>query len=248
MLDLYSKLLLACTKYLPLPQKTKWKVGMRDEVHFWDNHMKQHYVRKADGTLSPEADFRLSRTTELQPQFAALLQHLPQGPLRLIDVGSGPFSLLGKTLPGRDLEIVAVDPLAKVYAQLMDKHGIIAPLMPKECDGERLTTMFDPGSFHLAHANNCLDHAYDPIAAIEQMFQLVKPGCSVYLRHEVDVAVGADYVGMHQWNFRNEGGKFWISNKNRQVNVCMDEHFAGRGELSLSYSGHMMVNIIRKLG
>ena len=40
------------------------------------------------------------------------------GPARVLDVGAGPLSSLGTHVPGRDVEIIAVDPLADIYDEL----------------------------------------------------------------------------------------------------------------------------------
>ena len=246
MVDPITRVLLAVTKHLPLPHKVKWKVGMRDEVSFWNGHMAKHYRPDSSGAYVGEALFRLDKNAPLQQQFVDLVAHCPADPIRILDVGSGPFSCLGKTIPGRTVELTAVDPLADTYAELHRKHKITPAVVPQRCDGEQLSALFAPNTFDLAHANNCLDHSYDPVKAIQEMFALVKPGCCVYLRHEVNVAENADYVGMHQWNFRPEGKEFWISDKNRAVNVSMDELFAGKADLQLTIVGKMMINIIRK--
>jgi len=246
MADLITRILLAITKRVPLPGKLKWKVGMRDEIAFWDGHMARNFLTTNPGGLSSEAIFRLDKNAPLQEKFTELLAQCTSDPIRILDVGCGPFSLIGKTMLGRTIELTAVDPLADAYIELQKKHNIIPAVVPQRCDGEQLHTMFEPESFDFVHANNCLDHSYDPIKAIQEMFTVLKPGCYMYLRHEVNVAVGAHYVGLHQWNFYPEEDKFWITNKNKSVNVCMDELFAGKADLSLSVVGKMMINVIKK--
>lgn len=106
--------------------------------------------------------------------------------------------------------------------------------------------MFEPGSFDLVHANNCLDHSYDPIKAIQEMFTVLKPGGYMYLRHEINVAQVADYVGLHQWNFRPEGNEFWITNKDKSVNESIDRLLKGKADLTLKAGDGWMINVIHK--
>lgn len=251
MADLATRALLAATRWIPLPHKMKWRIGMRDEIAFWDHHMATNYRSDNPGGLSEEARFRLDPAAPLQPEFVALVAHCTNDPIRILDVGCGPFSRMGKTMPGRRMELVAVDPLADLYAELHRKYHLTPAVAPLRGDGEELASMFPAEHFDLIHANNCLDHSYDPVKALGAMFTLLKPGCTIYLRHELNAAEGANYMGLHQWNFHPVDGRFWITDRSKNVNVCVDDMLAGKADLSLSIeprpgSVDRMVNIIRK--
>ncbi len=86
---------------------------------------------------------------------------------------------------------------------------------------------FGQGSFHAATALNCLDHSYDPLRAIDQVLQILKPHGVFWMSHRRNEAVSEDYGGLHQWNFeRGDPEPFIIWNKESRVDVAA--HFAGR--------------------
>lgn len=78
--DLITRILLAITKRVPLPGKLKWKVGMRDEIAFWDGHMARHFLTTNPGGLSGEAIFRLDKKAPLQDKFTELLKDCTADP------------------------------------------------------------------------------------------------------------------------------------------------------------------------
>ena len=52
----------------------------------------------------------------------------PPDPVRVLDVGSGPITTVGRTWPGHTVEVVAVDPLAHDYKLMLEGAGIAAPV------------------------------------------------------------------------------------------------------------------------
>ncbi len=57
--------------------------------------------------------------------------------IRILDVGAGPLTVLGKRLTGVQIDITAVDPLAGDYGTLLQRHGIAPPIRTQWCEGER---------------------------------------------------------------------------------------------------------------
>jgi SAM-dependent methyltransferase len=246
MKHLINGILIRIAKYAPFTHKQKWHIGMQDEVMFWDRYIASHYALVNGVAASEEGRVRSDPNTPLQDVYRALVAHCEGPVIKVLDVGSGPFTRLGKTLPGKQLEVTAVDPLADTYVALCRKHGAVPPVPPIRGEGEHLSSMFPRDHFDMAHANNCLNHAYDPIKAIEELVKVVKPGCSIYLRHGVNEAINADYVGLHQWNFHQRDGAMLITDK--QTTVNMNERFAGRATIDTHLEGRFMVNVIRKNG
>jgi SAM-dependent methyltransferase len=218
--------------------RTKWQKGTKHEVDFWTEWFQTQ-------GLDWKSDF-LNRLNPQLPFQEYLAQYLPKkSRCTVLDVGAGPLTMLGKVLPGCELTIVAVDPLANEYDALLKHHGITPIVRTQYCEVERLSEKFPPDSFDLLHVQNALDHSYDPLEGIRQMIRVLKRNCVIFMAHLTNEAEKENYVGFHQWNFLREGSKFIMWNKENRIDV--NEALKEKAEVSVS-GDHLWNNVaIRKL-
>jgi len=197
---------------LPLPDKLRWQWNIRSELTFWDSYFETR------GLDFPE-DFkqRMDPDLELQPQLAALLPK-DRKVVRLLDVGAGPLTFVGKKYRDYDLQIEATDPLAPGYDGLLNKYGLNPPVRTVSGDAEKLTQQFSENTFDIVYARNCIDHTYSPEQAMLEMIRVTKPGCFVLMEHVPDEAIHQNWSGLHNWNFSEENGDFIISSKTTKLN------------------------------
>jgi len=190
-----------------------WKAGIQHEVTFWDE-----YIRNQGGKWNEEYKRRMDPSLPLQPRPAALL---PAGkPARILDVGAGPLTWLGKIHNGKPIDLTAVDPLAPEYDKIFEKYQISPPVRTQEAAAEDLTKKFPANSFDLVFARNCIDHAFSPEHAVLQMIEITRPGCYVLMEHRQNEAEHEQYLGLHQWNFSMApDGDFIIGSKTDKVNL-----------------------------
>jgi SAM-dependent methyltransferase len=183
----------------------RWTEGLDEEIEFW-----HRWLRDRGAPWPEDYIWRTDPNSPLQPRMREYLSpSSPDAHLRILDVGSGPLTILGKRWGDRRLEISAVDPLAERYADLFERVGLeCSPPIPGEA--ERVGEIFSEDTFDLAYARNCLDHGYDPLRAIQQMLRVVKPCRYVVLDHATDEGEFMNYAGPHQWNFRVEDGRFVV--------------------------------------
>jgi SAM-dependent methyltransferase len=210
---------------LPIPQsaKSKWKAGIDSELSFWDD-----YCRTRGLKWSAHFNDKLDPDLPLENEVSTLLPE--RTAVHILDVGAGPLSCLGKKCPGKQVTITAVDPLADEYDKILAKYQIQPPVRTQKLAAEGLTKRFQPNTFDLVYARNCIDHAYDPERAILEMITVAKEGCYVLLKHRENEAINEKYGGLHQWNFSmTEGGDFLISSKDSQVNFS--QKHAGLGAI-----------------
>jgi SAM-dependent methyltransferase len=153
------------------------------------------------------------------------------GRVEILDVGAGPMTAVPKVHPGRDIHITAFDPLADDYNARLDELGIEPLVRTQRSAGEELLQHVEEASFDVAHASNCLDHAYDPALAIRNMVLAVKPGGLVLLRHERNEAVNEHYLGLHQWNFDAEGNDFIVWRPGTRRNLSRELADLAEGEV-----------------
>ena len=168
----------------------------------------------------------------------------------ILDVGSGPLTVLGKRMDGVKLNIICADPLGYRYANLIQKYFGRAPVdfVLHTLEMEKLASHFTTYRFDLVHAQNCVDHSYDPVMAVCQMIMVCKPGGAVFLKHERNEAENEGYNGLHQWNFDCVDGKFVISGAGERT--VMDDYlnsvFDGL-EMETKLEEGYVVTVIRKV-
>jgi SAM-dependent methyltransferase len=221
------------------------KNGLADEYAFWENALKD----QGRNWSAEEFRARTDPNLELQSPLKELIDAPVGAVVRILDVGAGPLTRLGKRWEGRQLEIIPVDPLADQYDAVLKQLEIAPPVRTRLGHGERLLEDFRENSFDLAYASNSLDHSCDPIAAIGQMLAVVKAQCVVYLWHFSNVGVEADYQGLHQWNFDVQQGDLTLSDGHQKH--FLSKMFAGRTllqcEVTHAYDARVVVAKLRKL-
>jgi hypothetical protein len=192
-----------------------WAQEIPSEIAFW-----RHYLTSRGDRWPEEFVERLDPESGFAGRFAERAAALDGPTVRLLDVGAGPLTTVGKRLPGKELVVEACDPLAPGYDALLDELGLEPPVRTVACDGEKLLDRYAPESFDVTHARNAIDHAYDPFAVIVGMLAITRPGGFVALGHETNEAVRERYVGFPQWNFeRDPAGAFLIWHPEGVVDV-----------------------------
>jgi SAM-dependent methyltransferase len=192
--------------------KREWNEALHDETSFWERALADN----GRDWLPDEYRKRTDPALELQEELKRLIPAPVGSRVRILDVGAGPLTTLGKRWAGHELEIVPVDPLADAYTALLAKLRIVPPVATRYARGEDLLEVFRENEFDLAYASNSLDHSYDPLRAMRQMLAVVKPERFVYLWHFANEGLHEGYHGLHQWNFDVRDGDFIVSDGRRR--------------------------------
>lgn len=199
-----------------------WEEGIESELAFWRDEMSAIKERPEGSKI-----WRLSRR-EFDGHYRNLVPAERQNAsLRVLDVGSGPFSHQGNMLDGQPYELICTDVLADQYTVMLDEFDIRVPVQTIKCSAEELSGLFAPNSFDFVTSTNALDHAEDPVKAIGEMFKVCRPGGGVAIEITEDEGVHAGYSGFHQTNFRVEDGALIIWNP-QGLRVNIDEVFAAQ--------------------
>jgi SAM-dependent methyltransferase len=174
-----------------------WAGALDDELCYW----REWLATEGNSNGYPrDYQFRLNPESEIQESITRHLSGI--GPrVRMLDVGAGPLTHIGKRWRGHEFTLTAVDALADKYDVLLEELDITPPVRTRLCDAENLSKTFPESSFDVAFAGNSLDHCYDPLRAIRQLIAVVRPGGVVLLEHFANEAEHEAYSGMHQWNF-----------------------------------------------
>lgn len=195
-----------------------WESGLGSEIKFWDDWLSNYGLRWPE-----EYRNRLNLTYPLAENLRKCIDHLPQKDIKILDVGAGPLTSLGKKHPSKRLIIIPTDALAKHYDALLEKHHIHPPVRTLAVEAERLTNFFPSNTFDLVYARNSIDHCYNPLEAIRKMLVVLKHDCFLVLEHSENEAESELYSGLHQWNFTiNRKGAFIIKGKSRYIDVSRE--------------------------
>lgn len=191
-----------------------WQLAADEEINFW-----AHWLWTRGGEWPEDFQSRCDPNLPLQEHITAIFDRPRGATVRILDVGAGPLTYLGKQWAGRTVEITAVDPLAERYDALLAQHHVEPLVRTEKGDAERLTDLFPANTFDLVHARNCIDHSYDPVLAIQQMVTVTQPGGLVYMHHAVNEAKQQQYEGFHQWNLYTQDDAFFVSDQAHTINV-----------------------------
>jgi SAM-dependent methyltransferase len=187
------------------PEK-RWPSITKQEIIFWQGVLD---ANNHDPNLWPETrSIRTDPEMPLQGYLAILIDTPPQERVKILDVGAGPLTSLGKKLPGCIVEITPIDPNAVDYNLLLQRLGIDPPRRTIYGVAEEIP--FPPSSFDLVHARNSIDHTADALKAVQEMFRVVKIGHCVYLNHKIREGRTEKYMTNHQWDFFPKRGRFYI--------------------------------------
>lgn len=191
-----------------------WRKNIPSELYFWNRFFETKGLEWKDRFTE-----RSNPNLPLQQDIYELVKDIGNHSIEILDVGSGPQTFIGKVLEGKSLTIYATDPLANEYIEIMKRHNIEPLIAPLNIQAEELLKYFNSQKFDLVIARNSLDHAFDPIKAIENMFEIVKIDCFVYIITRENEAITQNYSGLHQWNFCIENNKFHINSKSAKHNI-----------------------------
>lgn len=195
----------------------QWVQALPEEVAYW-----RGYIRSRGGAYPDDFAYRLRQDTLVQdrdPVLAETLTALGPKDLRLLDVGAGPLTNLGKQVPGKRLTIYPCDPLADAYGWLLQEAGVQPPVGTLFADVENLSMYFPRDSFHAVHCANALDHTYDPLGGILEMLKVLHPWGVIHLGHFENEAEHEGYGGLHQWNLTERDGDFVLWNRREEISL-----------------------------
>jgi SAM-dependent methyltransferase len=212
-------------------QETVWERGLPTEVGFWSEYIATrglHWPAEFERRFDPAEPLRESLVL-------AVLEQIGSETVRILDVGAGPMTSLGKTHPTKRLVIAAADPLGDEYARLLADAGIEPPVRTQPVAGEELASAFEPASFDIAYARNALDHSIDPARIIREMLVVVRPGGFVVLRHYENEAQTMGYEELHQWNFCVQDARLVVWNERRRIDLTAE--LAGQATVDAAREG-----------
>jgi ubiquinone/menaquinone biosynthesis C-methylase UbiE len=198
------KILLASYRFA---KKLTFRPDYNSEYAFWDNALpgawKEFSSRDAWEKIVPSSLIR----------YIVDKREHGESNLKLLEIGSGPVSILAWLADQRLCEVVAVDPLAEAYNGILSKHNYSYPIRPVEGHGEKLLKLFAANSFDIVYASNALDHAGSPKLCLDNMYQVVKDNGIIVLEGHTNEGTRAEWLGLHKHDLSIENGQLLCRDK-----------------------------------
>jgi SAM-dependent methyltransferase len=220
-----------------------WWRSLGDELGYWTLWIERRGDSRRD-RVTDSFEWRVDPHSEVQPPLREVVARIGGEVVSILDVGAGPLTSVGKVCPGKKLEIVAIDPLAREYDRLLGHAGITPPVRTLPGEAEEVLERFEPESFDVAYSDNALDHTADPLRAIESMLAVVKPEGSVVLRHGLNEGERNFYLGLHQWNFDLHGSDLIVWSPRTHHNIS--QVLRRRATVECNRQGRDVVCVIGK--
>lgn len=186
--------------------------GWDHEVSFWRDFVQSD--RFANNWCSAVPNPELEREIHVLMRSVAQRVWADEGrPARILDIGSGPVSILTHSFVGVHVDLQAADPLGKEYDKLWDSPRKAAVVKPIAVDGEQLLSKFGTNHFDITYIRNALDHTANPITTLQQMLAITKPGGYVIAQCSENEADAEGWHGFHQWNIHTENGDYIVTGR-----------------------------------
>ena len=118
--------------------------------------------------------------------------------VKILDVGSGPFSVIGSFLEGINVEITHCD--RQDFKDYWEKRQITPIIDVEQQNMENLT--YEDESFDIVCCQNALDHTKNAKESVKEMIRVCKKGGSVYIKcwlNQLDTGY------LHKWNAKKDG-------------------------------------------
>lgn len=118
--------------------------------------------------------------------------------IKIADIGSGPYSIIGSYLPGVDLKIYHSD--RHDFKEYWEKYNHTPVISVEYQHMENLT--YPDGFFDIVHCCNALDHTKKAKEAVKELIRVCKAGGYVYIICNLDqLSTGHK----HYWNAKEDG-------------------------------------------
>lgn len=138
------------------------------------------------------------RETIFPPTLLSLVRQYEAEKLRpkVIELGPGPLSDLAWGVEAGLIEVVAVDPLADEYNEILNRRRIMFPIRAIQGTGEQLLQA--DNSFDIAYSRNSLDHTSDPRKCLLNLVKALKIKGYLYIHGNVREGSRVGWSGLHQ--------------------------------------------------
>ncbi len=202
----------------------KRRAALDDELAFWSREA------ALDGRFATEILRRLDPTNRPgeHPAFAVpdvvawAVRRTSVARPRVVDLGSGPLSVLAAAHEHGAVDVTAVDPLADDYARLIDERGWDYPVVPTAGSGETLADVVGRDAVSVVYCRNALDHAASPRRCLEQIRDALRPGGLFLVEGVAFEGTHQNHEGLHGFDLFVASGALRCRDADDDVDIDVD--------------------------
>jgi len=181
-------------RYFPLSYLGHREAATNHELSFWQN---------LDDPWHAD-DNNMLNVKSIKDAYLRALRAKGIKPIRVLDIGSGPNSVLGN-YASPDIHLTAIDPLAHEYMTLESSQIGVRPI---NIPAESMSEVFPDGYFHIVFASNSIDHSLCPYYVLQQISHVLHEDGFFILHTYQREASRCRYKGLHRHNLvLTEDGK-----------------------------------------
>lgn len=118
--------------------------------------------------------------------------------VKIADIGSGPYSIIGSYLDNVKVDIYHSD--RQDFSYFWEKRQMTAPISVQIENMEKLT--YQDNFFDIVHCCNALDHTADAEQAVKEMIRVCKVDGWIYIKCSLNQL---DTGYRHYWNAKEDG-------------------------------------------
>lgn len=193
-----------------------WKDAVTEEILWWWGWTLK---LRNEGVLQNWENFKKAEF----PYERFLDQMTGMAPIRVLNIGSGPRSVMGEASSATSLQFTKMDPLAPAYNPLMAL--LDAPGTGDIVFGAvEILSQLDLPRFNFISARNCLDHAYDVPNGLNEMIKALSDQGLIELVHYENEGLAQNYLGMHKWNIEIADSRVHIWNRDEEVHFDHEKY------------------------
>lgn len=198
----------------PLDRWDYQKLFWRNWFAYEGGQFGDDYVSRTDSSLREDVfpAFLHDYLRDLNQAFAG-------EEILVLDVGSGPISVLAWGHEEGLFRLTCVDPLAQEYHRLLHNYGVSAPTEILAAYGEELAYSEE---FHMVFSRNALDHCVSPSRTFRNMVEAVKRGGYIVICTAVDEGSAEKWSGGHQWNLDLKDDDLKLTSRQGETVVLSD--------------------------
>ena len=178
----------------------------------------EQYYHRRHKEYPTKPVFRRAQTRE---SILYALDHLrSREHIKCIEVGSGPDSQFYSDyfLNNKNIEIVAVDPLAEFYKSLHRKYNSSDNIEIVAGYGEDLHTLFPQNSFDIVYSQNAIDHSQSPVDFLKNLYNILKPGGYLILHGYINEGSNQGWFGLHKWDIYVDDKDLLLTSQDKSIN------------------------------